>query len=253
MPAPITTQIKNKALEILRAAPNGLRWTELQNAIKAAIPEANVNTIEGSTWNLDRTFPDKVSKPARGLFKYIEPGTAVPTPIPTVTPTRGRRDESTFYDGFKMYLKGELGDADDAIKLGGSAFGDKWSTPDVLGIRSPEREAIIKFNPEITSAELKVSTTAEDLITGFGQACAYLIFSHKSYLVIPKQTDVVIIDRLEALCMLFGIGLVLFDKDNVGNPNFVIRNRSVKHEPDMFFVNHYIKKLSEQQKRDLGI
>jgi hypothetical protein len=50
------------------------------------------------------------------------------------------------------------------------------------------------------------------------------------------------LDRLEALCLLFGVGLVLFTPD-VQNPNFTIRTRAQKFSPDMFWVNEFADKL----------
>lgn len=48
--------------------------------------------------------------------------------------------------------------------------------------------------------------------------------------------------RLEALCMLFGIGLVLF-KPNVDDPAFSIRVRAQRFSPDMFYVNEFADRL----------
>jgi len=99
----------------------------------------------------------------------------------------------------------ELEDSDNAITMGGAGFWDKWSVPDVLGVRKSGHGAIAEWPTEITSAEIKVGTSTKELITGFGQACTYLLFSNKSYLVIPKQTNEELLDRLDALCQLFGI------------------------------------------------
>ena len=49
-------------------------------------------------------------------------------------------------------------------------------------------------------------------------------------------------DRLESLCMLFGVGLVLFDLDK-DNPNFEIRMRAQRFSPDMFYVNEFADRL----------
>ena len=50
-------QIVAKAVELLQAHPHGLRYTELQKAIRAALPEANPNTIGGTIWNLEVQVP----------------------------------------------------------------------------------------------------------------------------------------------------------------------------------------------------
>jgi hypothetical protein len=48
--------------------------------------------------------------------------------------------------------------------------------------------------------------------------------------------------RLESLCMLYGVGLVLFDLDkNV--PRFAPRVRAQRFTPDMFYVNEFAERL----------
>ncbi len=64
----------------------------------------------------------------------------------------------------------------------------------------------------------------------------------------PPESD---IPRLESLCMRFGIGLILFDKDDLNNPKFQIRTRAMKSEPDYFYVNLYIQKLSKDDIKKL--
>jgi len=77
----------------------------------------------------------------------------------------------------------------------------------VLGVYKFSEIDTIKASLEIVSAEIKTNTN--QLITAFGQACAYKLFSHKVYLVIPNAEQDV--GRIESLCLIFGIGLVLFD------------------------------------------
>jgi hypothetical protein len=48
--------------------------------------------------------------------------------------------------------------------------------------------------------------------------------------------------RLESLCMLFGVGLVLFDLSK-DNPRFSIRVRAQRFLPDMFYVNEFADRL----------
>jgi hypothetical protein len=49
-------------------------------------------------------------------------------------------------------------------------------------------------------------------------------------------------DRLESLCMLFGVGLVLFDL-NKDAPGFSPRVRAQRFFPDMFYVNEFAERL----------
>lgn len=107
---------------------------------------------------------------------------------------------------------------------------------------------------EIISAEIKIDTNQNQLITAFGQACAYKLFSHKVYLVIPQDAGEQSgsrVSRIESLCLKFGIGLILFDSQNPEKPNFTIRARAIKSEPDYFYVNNYISCLSNKEKKEL--
>jgi hypothetical protein len=45
---------------------------------------------------------------------------------------------------------------------------------------------------------------------------------------------------LDSLCFLFGIGLVLFDNTNPNIPNYQLKNRSQKGEPDNYYLNKNI-------------
>ncbi len=123
--------------------------------------------------------------------------------------------------------------------MGGNRFRDKWGTPDVIGKRESKRSDILQAPTEIVSAEIK--TDASQLVTAFGQACAYRLFSHKSYLVVPEASPQDEVARLDALCQVFGIGLILFDASSPQAPNFNIRVRALKQDPEMFYVNKYMK------------
>lgn len=45
---------------------------------------------------------------------------------------------------------------------------------------------------------------------------------------------------------MFGIGLVLFDCTNPEDPRFTIRVRAAKQEPDMFYLNRYLKLVEKK-------
>lgn len=238
-------RIKSKALALIKSTTNGIRYSELIRIIHEENSDIPINTISGTIWNLDIQMPDEVYKPARGLFRHtmfkeeeesekeLEP-----------SPTSERIKEEDFYQTFAEWLKNELEECTKAIPLGGNKFRDKWGTPDVIGIRETKRSDIITFSTEIVSGEIKTDT--RDLITAFGQACSYRLFSHKSYIVIPKSSSQEDISKLAALSLTFGLGLVLFDNNNANNPQFEIRVRSLKHEPDMFYVNKYLRLIEKE-------
>jgi hypothetical protein len=243
----ITGQIRKFALQILENNPQGVRYSELSRKI---LDQANFNknTISGATWDLDATYPDKVYKPDRGLFrllKFKENVSAQPDEQPGAKQPKPKSiKEEDFYEPFAKWLVNELEECTSAIGLGGNIFRDKWGTPDVVGIRESKRSDIVPFPTEIIAAEIK--TDSAGLITAFGQACAYKIFSHKSYIVVPADSLYEDINRLDTLCRQFGIGLILFDNTNVEDPSFEIRARAVKHEPDMFFVNRNLKLIEDK-------
>ncbi|MFP3158657.1 MAG: hypothetical protein RXR65_02645 [Hydrogenobaculum sp.] len=112
----------------------------------------------------------------------------------------------------------------------------------MLGINKFPDRKVFKPLIEIVSAEIKTDTN--NLVTAFGQACAYKLFSHKVYLVIPKKAEKDVA-RIESLCLRFGIGLILFDRENPENPKFEIRTRAIKQEPDYFYVNEYLGNKEE--------
>jgi hypothetical protein len=142
--------------------------------------------------------------------------------------------EEAFYQPFADWLVDEEV-CDRAISLGGAVFGGKWGTPDVIGKRDKRPGDIVEFPTEIVSAELK--TNSNSLILAYGQACAYSVFSHKTYLVIPGASNKDDISRLSSLCELSGVGLVLFDTSSPENPGFSIRVSPRKQEPDRYFTN----------------
>jgi hypothetical protein len=137
-------------------------------------------------------------------------------------------------------LKNDLDEVTKVAALGGAGLRSKWGTPDVVGIYKPLDSDLIKFQTEIVSAEIKIDP--QQPVVAFGQAVAYRLFSAKTYIAMPSTLAEEDQDRLEALCMLFGVGLVLFDL-NLENPNFVIRMRAQRFSPDMFYVNEFADRL----------
>jgi hypothetical protein len=236
-----------KAIDILAEQPEGLRWSDLLRQVLALFPEFPHGTVSGSLWDMDQTQPSMVFKPARGLWKhtkYKDISVTTPSitqPDPQLKP---KIKEEDFYQSFADWLKNDLEDCTKAIPLGGNRFGGKWSTPDVIGIREASRSDIIKGTTEIVSAEIKLNESS--LIEAFGQACSYKVFSHKCYLVVPDSSSEDDIARLDSLCMIFGIGLVLYDSSNVAEPTYLIKTRPQKHEPDMFYVNRNLKIIEKE-------
>jgi len=240
-------RITEKALALLAATPAGLRFSDLVSQLQAAFPDDPYGTLTGTVWNLDARLPDEVYKPSRGLFRLTRyrvdsasPSVEQPEPVEAAETIK----ESAFYEPFADYLLNDLEECTKAIPLGGNKFGSKWGTPDVFGIFRARESDIVKMPLEVIVAEVKIDTS--QLITAFGQACAYKLFSHRAYLVIPRSAQPEDIGRLDALCTIFGIGLILFDASQPANPDFQIRVRAHRHEPDAFYVNQNVRLIADQ-------
>lgn len=238
-------EIKTVALEILKSNPSGIRYSELVRKIQERCPHIPVNTIHGNVWNLEARYPSEVDKPAKGVFRHADFGDQDLKDDSTRDVTKQKRVvEEAFYQPFADWLVSESEDCTKAVPLGKNKFRDKWGTPDVIGKRESLPSDIIKAPTEIVSAEIKADT--RDLITAFGQACSYRLFSHKSYIVVPKDSSQDDISRIDALCMIFGIGLVLFESADANAPQFQMKVRPFRQEPDIFYVNKYLKLIERE-------
>jgi len=237
-------QILEKVVELLKTEPHGIRYSDLVRRTHEALPHIPKNTIHGTIWNLEVKAPDRVFKPARGLYLHPQYRDSEPSGAgPAKEPPKSKAKESDFYEPFADWIVNELEECTKAIPVGGNAFKDKWGTPDVIGIREPRKSDIVKLPTEILSAEIKLDST--NLITAFGQACSYRLFSHKSYIVVPSASPEDDVARLDTLARIFGIGLILFNADDPRVPRFEIRVRATKHEPDMFYVNRSMKLIED--------
>ena len=240
-------EILQKTKELLEENPRGLRFSELLRGILAAHPHIPANTVNGNIWNLETKLPEQFYKPAKGVFrlvKFREPDGGQKEKEQPPKPTTSRVKEEDFYEAFADYLVNELEECSKAIAIGGNRFRDKWGTPDVIGVLRPKPSDVFKFTPEIVSVEIKLDHAG--LITAFGQACAYKLFSHKSYIVIPRSSSEEDIARLDSLAMIFGIGLIVFDQTAPKEPGFLIKTRAARHEPDMFYVNKHIAEIADE-------
>jgi hypothetical protein len=239
----IRQQIVQKSMEILENEPEGLRFSVLCKKLGQEMPDIKPKNIPATLVILENLTPE-IYKPIKGVFrltKYKEKE-EVETSIPS--PTYEKFKEEDFYEPFATWLVEELEECTKAIPLGGSKFKDKWGTPDVIGVLKPKPTDIFPFPMEIVSVEIKIDTYG--LITAFGQACSYKLFSHKSYIVVPASSHVEDLSRLDSLCLIFGLGLIIFNPQNPKEPNFSIKTRAISHKPDMFYVNKHIREIADE-------
>jgi hypothetical protein len=231
-------EVLELARKILSESLDGIRFNELRRRILEIHPETNSNMIGAQIGLLHLKFPGEIIRPSRGLYKLAAGPRSEPPPNGVVSSAVHEED---FYQPLADWLKDDLGEVTEAASLGGAAMGKKWGTPDVVGVYKPEASDLIKFQAEIVSAEVKIDP--QQPVVAFGQAIAYRLFSAKTYIAMPNSMGEEDKDRLESLCMLFGVGLALFDLDPK-NPDFTIRVRAQRFSPDMFYVNQFAERLN---------
>lgn len=242
----IRERIKQQAVELIKAHPDGLRYSELFRKLRDGPPAFNAGTINSTIWNLDSVLPQFVWKPSKGLYRH----TAYRDPAPTeqsasrATAAQTKLREELFYGPFADWLRNEAEEVTQAIPLGGNLFRDRWGTPDVIGKKESRRSDVIKAPTEIVAAEIKVDL--QQVVTAFGQASAYRLFSHRSYLVVPRQTNSEELARLDALCEISGVGMVIFDSENASAPAFSVVVRPRTHQPDLFYTNRYLALIERE-------
>lgn len=197
---------------------------------------------------------DDIVKVARGTYQLAkyqdaqssvavaqdEAAAAEPVLVETPQHTKVSLLESDFYPSFAEWLVDAAEEVNAAVALGGSVLKGKWGTPDVLGVLRPRTQDILKFEPQIVSAEIKIDPNQP--VVAFGQAVAYRLFSHKSYIVVPRTTSEEDLSRLKALCSIHGVGLVVFALDKEA-PDYTVIVLPAQASPDMFYANQMLKRL----------
>ena len=254
-------QIHDEVRVILDQHPGGLRWAEVLRLIAAAHPETPSNSVRGATHLLFQGADDIV-KIARGTYqlaRYAEAeaadavaqddaAAATPVAIDTGDRSAGSVSEQDFYASFAEWLE-ENDEVTVAGALGGSSLGGKWGTPDVIGVLKPRAQDMFKFEPQIVTAEIKA--TPGQPVVAFGQAVAYRLFSHKSYIVVPRSTTRDDMNRLTSLCSIHGVGLVVFTLDRAV-PDYAVIVLPAVASPDMFYVNTMLDRLKASEPRLLN-
>lgn len=253
-------QIHERALLVLESHKQGIRWSDLLRAIEAGAPETPHNSIHGAVHNLLTTRTSEIVKVARGTYqlaRYVEAedtanqrktgeiAAVSVTPEPDGLAPVAEQD---FYSSFAEWLE-DNDEATIASALGGGSLGSKWGTPDVIGVLKPRAQDIFKFEPQIVTAEIKA--VPNQPVVAFGQAVAYRLFSHRSYIVVPNSTSSDDMSRLKSLCSIHGIGLVTFAL-NKQQPDYTVIVLPVNAVPDMFYVNSMLERLKASEPKILN-
>lgn len=67
-PNTIADRIYSIIFQLLENNPKGLHWSELLRQIREKDTSLHPKTINGYVWKLIEKYPDKVFKPAKGIF-----------------------------------------------------------------------------------------------------------------------------------------------------------------------------------------
>ncbi len=130
-------EIHERAMQVLEANPQGIRWSDLLRAIEATSPDTPPNSIRGGTHSLLTTRTSEIVKVARGTYqlaKFMDADDAnareqesvtVETPVKAETPGSETLTEQDFYVSFAEWLQ-ENDEVTIASALGGSSLGGKW-------------------------------------------------------------------------------------------------------------------------------
>lgn len=237
----VTKRIRQRAYEIIKERPSGIRYSELVDIISKENPNFNLNTIYTQISDLrkHKDYRDRLSQiPRIYITRDNEKNlNSIVEADADLTNGQTKHREEEFYDQFAIFLKDNLNECTLAKAMGNSRFQVKWGTPDVVGYYKVRTTSSFPKHPELVAGELKVETRYDALITAFGQAASYLLFSHKSYIAVPEDSVPEGLDRIENLCISFGIGLLLFDRTDPQKVEFKIRNRAQRHEPNIVYFN----------------
>lgn len=253
-------QIQERALLVLEESPGGIRWSDLLRAVIADADETPHNSVHGGIHNLLTSRSTEIIKVARGTYQLAKYGLAdeaidaareaqiVAIPVKPELPDQPTLTEQDFYASFAEWLE-ENDEVTVAAPLGGASLGGKWGTPDVIGVLKPRAQDIFKFEPQIVTAEIKA--VPGQPVVAFGQAVAYRLFSHKSYIVIPNSTTSDDINRLKSLCSIHGVGLITFSLVKE-RPDYTVVVLPITAAPDMFYVNSMLERLKVSEPRTLN-
>jgi hypothetical protein len=245
-------QIIKKAFEVL-ALPefkSGIRISSLIKKVAAETGE-NVNTCTGNLWNLPERFPDKVFRPFRGMLilkeneRFLKDAEINAKDISWVEDAAEvKMKEADIYEPAMNYLLSEQ-ECTHAIIVGGNAFGRKWGTPDILGIIRASSDATYRPIIELVAVEIKDEGYLP--IEALGQAMAYKLFAHRTWLILPDEGNEDI-SRIQGVAITANIGLVSFTRKEDGF-EFITRNRPISGRPDLGEVNDMLEKLKRDKQK----
>ena len=239
-----TDLVRTKARDVIINSSGGISRKDVILALlhdteihDRGIAEGTISTQLNQLVNED----PQISRVGRGIFAPAANESDGSGTIELSASTSSLPDEEEFYESFRDYLVNDLNECVRAACVSNMRGNGKWGNPDIVGVQKPRPEHVVNFPTEIVCAEIKVSPN--QIPTAFGQAASYLIFSHKTYVVVPRTgANAADIDRLEAQCHMLGIGMVTFELD-VKKPEYIVVIRARTNKPNMFHLNDFVESI----------
>ena len=237
--------IRKKAFEILGRPEfkQGIRFATLVKKVVAETGEIE-NTCNGSLYNLPNEEPEKISRPYRGLFILKENEKFLKEVVERnfEQKAEAKFNESDIYEPARNYLLSRE-ECTHAVVIGGNIFGKKWGTPDILGAIRAHSDAVYQPTLEIVAIEIKDAGYSP--VEALGQAMAYKLSAHRTWLVLPEDGD---LGRIEGIARSANIGLISFTKSG-DSFKFETLNRPTAGHPDFAEVNKMLDDLKAKDKK----
>ena len=239
--------LRKRLLEALSLMEGAARNSEVIQKVVELYPDTKPASAGSVLSDLKAREPELFAATERGWVALAEKGeeATVDEQVPDELSDPLEKD---LYEPVKRFLL-----TDEIVTraevVGSSRNNKKWGNPDLFGIIAPTASDLYKFGSEFVSFEVKRDLT--QLIVAFGQAASYRLFSHQSYLVIPRDEKHAEYRRVDALCELFGIGLIDFVLAG-DEPTFRLRLRPRTQVPNPSYLNDFLAKLRDSDKAMLN-
>jgi hypothetical protein len=129
-----------------------------------------------------------------------------------------------------------------AVTLRPDQWNETWGTPHIVGVSESQRSDVIKFPTEVLAAEMLLDSSS--IPAALGRVATYRVFCHRSYLAIPMPDRD--ISTTEAVARALGIGLYYIGPNEFQKREFELIVRPIRHEPEMWYVNHYMRLVQDR-------
>ena len=143
----IREKITLLSLQALASSPSGLRFSEIKRYVQTHLdPTIKQTNRPANLVKLVEISDGKFTKVDKGYYQLTTNFDMAAQEEEIISlPLSKKITEQDFYQLFADWLVTELNDCTKTEVLGGTSFGDKWVTPDVIGVLKSKPSEILKF------------------------------------------------------------------------------------------------------------